>query len=168
MNPLLYDLLLLFTGAFIGIFLDRSIRWRKARLGHETAMLATNALDDSYDVFNQAVASGGRLTHPWDRHGRAVYCDDLQNRLKTSHSRIKDKTFRKDVDSIITEIQGVWAAAHIGRATIAFSGMPNNPGDSAREETTKSKANTQLRHARNGLVIVDKARIRLERLQVHT
>jgi hypothetical protein len=168
MNPLLYDLLLLFAGAFIGIFLDRSIRWRKARLGHETAMLATNALDDSYGIFNQAVASGGRLTHPWDRHGRAVYCDDLQNRLKTSRSRIKDKAFRKDVDSIITEIQGVWAAAHIGRASIAFSGMPKNPGDSAREEATQSKANTQLQHARNGLVIAEKARIRLERLQVHT
>lgn len=168
MNPLLYDLLLVFAGAFVAICLDRSIRWRKARLGHETAMLATNALDDSNDVFNQAVASGGRLTHPWERHGRALYCDDLQNRLKTSRSRIKDKTFRKDVDTIITEIQGVWAAAHIGRAAILFSGMPKNPGDSAREEATQSKANTQLQHARNGLVIAEKARIRLERLQVHT
>ncbi len=131
-------------------------------------MLATNALDDSCDVFNQAVASGGRLTHPWDHHDKIIYCDDLQNRLKTSHSRIKDKTFRKDVDSIITEIQGVWATAHIGRATIAFSGMPKSPGDSAREEATQSKANTQLQHARNGLVIAEKARIRLGRLQVHT
>ena len=168
MNPFLFNLLLVFSGAPVGIFMDRSIRWRRARLGHETAMLATNALDETYDVFNQAVASGGRLAYPWDRHGRALYCDDLQNRLKTSRSRIKDKTFRKDVDTIITEIQGVWAAAQIGRATIAFSGMPKNPGDSAREEATQSKANTQLQHARNGLVIVEKARIRLGRLQVHT
>ena len=168
MNSHLCDLLIVLASAFTGIFLDRSIRWRRARLGHETAMLATNALDDSYYVFNQAVASGGRLTQPWDRHGRAIYCDDLQNRLKTSRSRIKDKAFRKDVDNIITEIQGVWAAAQIGRATIAFSGMPKNPGDSAREEATQSKANTQLQHARSGLVIVEKARIRLGRLQVHT
>ena len=165
---LFFSALLLSIGSFANIFMDRGIRWRKARLNHETAILAAQALDEASYVFKQSLASGGRLAHPWDRHGRNIHCDDLQSRLQTSRSRIKDKTYRKNVDLAIEELQKVWAAAFFGRAAIAFSGMPSNPGDIAREKVTQAKADAQIQHAQSGLEASEHARLRLGDLEVHT
>ena len=165
---LFFSVLLLIIGAFINMFTDRGIRWRKARLMHETAILATQALDDASYVFNQSIAAGGRLAHPWDRHGKNIHCDDLQSRLRTSRSRIKDKSFRKNVDQIIAELQKVFAAASVGRAAFASSGMPSNPGDDAHKKATQAKADAQVQHARTGIEASEFARIRLGDLEVHT
>ena len=163
-----YDILLLIIGALIGIFMDRGVRWRKARLNHETAILATQALDEASYVFNQALASGGRLAHPWDRHGKTLCCDDLQSRVRTSRSRINDKSFRKDVDLVIGELRKVWAAAYIGRVAVAYSGMPRNPGDIAHEKASQAKADAQIQHAGAGLEASENALLRLGKLEVHT
>ena len=163
-----YDIFLLVFGGLIGIALDRGIRWRKARLNHETSILATQTLDEASYVFNQSIASGGRLSHPWDRHGKNIYCDDLLSKLRTSRSRINDKSFRKHVDQTIAELQKVLAAASVGRATIAYSGMPINPGHDANKKATQAKADAQVQHARTGLEASELARIRLGELEVHT
>jgi hypothetical protein len=162
-----YDVILLISGAAVGVVMDRGIRWRTARLTHETANLATQALDEASFVFNQAIASGGRLPHPWDRHGKNIHCDDLESRLRTSRSRIKDRTFRKNADLAIDELHNVWAAAFIGRAAIAYSGMPSNPGDLAREKVTQAKAEAQIQHARDGLEAAENARLRLGDLEAN-
>jgi hypothetical protein len=164
----LYDIFLLFLGGLIGVVMDRGIRWRKTRLKHETAILATQALDEASYVFNQSIAAGGRLAHPWDRYGKNIHCDDLQSRLRTSRSRIKDKSFRKNVDQIIADLQKVFAAAAVGRAAIAYSGMPSNSGDDAHKKATQAKADAQVQHARTGIEASELARIRLGDLETHT
>jgi len=165
---LFFTILLLNIGALINTLTDRGIRWRKARLKHETAILATQALDEASYVFNQSIVTAGRLAHPWDSHGKNIHCDDLQSRLRTSRSRIKDKSFRKHVDQTIAELQKVFAAASVGRAAIAYSGMPNSPGDDAHKKATRAKADAQVQHARTGIEASELARIRLGDLELRT
>lgn len=142
----------------------RFVPWGRARITSDAASIARDALMKAAWVFGQSQATGGRLGHPWELTSGEIHCHDLESKLTDAHDRIKDKTFRKHVIEVRTEINGVWAAEAVFFPAVWYEGKQPTPTEIEHDRQAAAKAEVQLRHAHRGETATKAALAELARL----
>jgi len=90
--------------AAAAVLIDRSIGWRRSRLGPEGVATARKALYESRMIFNQSLAGGGYLTQPWQVDGAEVPTAKLEDDLNHAKSSVSDRRFAACIDEVLHQL----------------------------------------------------------------
>ena len=167
MFTVIASLLSAFTASLFSVFVERGFSWRRPRFSPETAQLARETLAIASLIFGDALATGGRLQHPWKVNEESVFQHFLDSNLEASRSRIVDRKFQLAVDEIRVELKNLYAAQSKGRPRIIVAGLPPTPQEMAWEKEIERKASVQRESADLGVTAVRRAMIRLSRKERH-
>ena len=145
------------TGVASGLILQRLI-WAHPRASSEAVSVARQALASAASVFSDSIASGGKVRHPWVVGDLKLDHRALESQLVDARDRIASRKFRKHVDEVRTELQGLLDTKALSWAAMGSS-TPHitTDAEAKRKRESNERAEQQLKHAQRGDLAVQAA-----------